>query len=78
MYAIRSYYVLISALCSIELSRLAQKLKEANEELISKDRQKDEFLDTVAHELKTPITGIRAATELLMDDDEMPAEMKVV
>jgi len=61
---------------SLELSRLAQKLKEANEELISKDRQKDEFLDTVAHELKTPITGIRAATELLKDDDEMPAEIK--
>ena len=34
-------------------------------------------MDTVAHELKTPITGIRAATELLMDeDDDMPKEMK--
>ena len=28
--------------------------------------------------LKTPITGIRAATELLMDeDDDMPKEIKV-
>ncbi len=62
---------------SEELSMLALKLKQANEELISKDKQKDEFLDTVAHELKTPVTGIRAATELLMDDDdEMPAEIK--
>mgnify|MGYP003665513355 FL=1 len=61
---------------SEELSILALKLKQANEELISKDKQKDEFLDTVAHELKTPVTGIRAATELLMDDDGMPAGIK--
>lgn len=62
---------------SEELSQLSSKLKDANEELVVKDRQKDEFLDTVAHELKTPITGIRAATELLMDDeDEMPKEIK--
>ncbi|MEM6685290.1 MAG: ATP-binding protein [Bacteroidota bacterium] len=62
---------------SEELSQLSSKLKTANEELITKDKQKDEFLDTVAHELKTPITGIRAATELLMDDDDdMPKEMK--
>ncbi|MDP5107311.1 MAG: ATP-binding protein [Polaribacter sp.] len=62
---------------SNELSQLSSKLKDANEELISKDKQKDEFLDTVAHEIKTPITGIRAATELLMDEeDEMPKEMR--
>ncbi|WP_452226192.1 ATP-binding protein [Lacinutrix cladophorae] len=62
---------------SNQLTQLSSKLKDANEELISKDKQKDEFLDTVAHELKTPITGIRAATELLMDEeDDMPQEIK--
>ena len=62
---------------SDELSQLSTKLKDANEELVVKDKQKDEFLDTVAHELKTPITGIRAATELLMDEeDDMPKEIK--
>jgi len=62
---------------SQELSQLSSKLKQANNELIVKDKQKDEFLDTVAHELKTPITGIRAATELLMDeDDDMPKDIK--
>jgi len=62
---------------STELTNLTNKLKEVNEELIVKDKQKDEFLDTVAHELKTPITGIRAATELLIDENEdMPSEIK--
>lgn len=62
---------------SQELSLLSSKLKDVNQELITKDKQKDEFLDTVAHELKTPITGIRAATELLMDDDDdMPQEIR--
>jgi Na+/proline symporter/signal transduction histidine kinase len=61
---------------SNELSNLANQLKQANQNLITKDHQKDEFLDTVAHELKTPITGIRAATELILDDDDMPSEIK--
>ncbi len=62
---------------SNELTELTGQLKEVNKELIHKDKQKDEFLDTVAHELKTPLTGIRAATELILEEsDEMPREMK--
>lgn len=62
---------------SNELTNLTNKLKEANNELLIKDKQKDEFLDTVAHELKTPLTGIRAATELLKEDDQdMPPELR--
>ena len=61
---------------SNELQEMTSKLKDANLELIEKDKQKDEFLDTVAHELKTPLTGIRAATELIKDDEEMPSEIK--
>jgi signal transduction histidine kinase len=62
---------------SNELMQLSNQLKLANAELLQKDKQKDEFLDTVAHELKTPITGIRAATEVLLeDDDEMPKDLR--
>ena len=61
-----------------QLTLLSNSLQKANEQLIEKDKQKDEFLDTVAHELKTPITGIRATTELLLDDlDEMPETLKL-
>lgn len=62
---------------STELLLISNQLKFANQELVQKDQQKDEFLDTVAHELKTPITGIRAATEVLLDDDDdMPKELR--
>jgi Na+/proline symporter/nitrogen-specific signal transduction histidine kinase len=62
---------------SEELTILTEELQKVNQELINKDRQKDEFLDTVAHELKTPITGIRAAAELLASEgDEMPLEIR--
>ena len=33
-------------------------------------------MDTVTHELRTPITAIRAASEILHDDDEIPDELK--
>jgi signal transduction histidine kinase len=57
---------------SNELKQLSGQLKEANFALLVKDKQKDEFLDTVTHELRTPITAIRAASEILHDDDEIP------
>ena len=61
---------------SRELKEISAKLQEANNELIKKDKQKDDFLDTVTHELRTPITAIRAASEILHDDDEIPEELK--
>jgi Na+/proline symporter/nitrogen-specific signal transduction histidine kinase len=61
---------------SVQLRNLSTELQDANENLIIKDQQKDEFLDTVAHELRTPITAIRATSEVLLDDDEMPMDIK--
>lgn len=61
---------------SDQLTQLTQELKSVNEELVVKDQQKDDFLDTVAHELKTPITAIKASAEVLMFDDDMPADLK--
>jgi len=61
---------------SNELKEISAKLQNANESLMIKDKQKDEFLDTVTHELRTPITAIRAASEILHDDDEIPEDLK--
>jgi len=60
---------------SEQLSAMAHQLKDANEELRLQDKMKDEFLDTVAHELKTPVTSIKAASEVLVDED-MPTELR--
>jgi len=61
---------------SNELKEITAKLQNANKSLVLKDQQKDEFLDTVTHELRTPITAIRAASEILHDDDDIPEELK--
>lgn len=61
---------------SNELKAITAELQKANEKLLWKDYQKDEFLDTVTHELRTPITAIKAAGEILHDDDDMPEELR--
>jgi signal transduction histidine kinase len=61
---------------SQELQKLSNDLRTANQSLIIKDRQKDDFLDSVAHELRTPITAIRSAGEILADDDDIPLDIK--
>lgn len=61
---------------SNELKAISTQLKIANESLVKKDLQKDEFLDTVTHELRTPITAIRAASEILYDDEDIPEELR--
>ncbi len=61
---------------SRQLRKLSDDLQVANTNLIEKDKQKDDFLDSVAHELRTPITAIRAAGEILLDDEDIPNEIK--
>lgn len=61
---------------STELKKITSQLQMANQNLLLKDKQKDDFLDTVTHELRTPITAIRAASEILYEDDEIPSSLK--
>jgi Na+/proline symporter/nitrogen-specific signal transduction histidine kinase len=52
---------------SEELSRTARKLREANAKLTDLSIQKDAFLSQISHELRTPMTSVRAFSEILRE-----------
>ena len=43
------------------------QLRDGNDELPALDRQKDEFLGQISHELRTPMTSIRSFSEILRE-----------
>jgi signal transduction histidine kinase len=57
-----------------ELTRTARQLRDANEKLTQLSVQKDAFLSQISHELRTPMTSIRAFSEILTEGD-LPDEM---
>ncbi len=61
---------------SVELQKASIALKSANEELNKADIQKNEFLYTVTHEIKTPLTSIIALSEIVNDNPDLPNEQK--
>jgi signal transduction histidine kinase/Na+/proline symporter len=61
---------------SVELEKATRQLTEVNEQLKEMDKTKDEFLYTVTHELRTPITSIRAMAEIVHDNIDMEEEQK--
>ncbi|MGR3571218.1 ATP-binding protein [Brevirhabdus sp.] len=54
---------------SDELARAARQLRTANEKLTEISIQKDAFLSQISHELRTPMTSIRAFAEILRDSE---------
>jgi len=54
---------------SAEQERTARALREANAKLTALSIQKDAFLSQISHELRTPMTSIRAFSEILHDGD---------
>ena len=54
---------------SNELSKTAAQLRTANNKLMQISAQKDAFLSQISHELRTPMTSIRAFSEILRDTE---------
>ncbi|MBN8856771.1 MAG: HAMP domain-containing histidine kinase, partial [Sphingobacteriales bacterium] len=61
---------------SAELQKASSALKKANEELNKADQIKNEFLYTVTHELKTPLTSIIALSEIVLDNPDLDETTK--
>ncbi|MCB1363675.1 MAG: sodium:solute symporter [Rhodobacteraceae bacterium] len=59
---------------SAELSRTARQLRDANAKLTQISLQKDAFLSQISHELRTPMTSIRAFSEILRDTEGLAIE----
>lgn len=59
---------------SNELRRLTQELENSNQKLKEQDRIKDDFISTVTHELRTPITSIRALSEIVYQNPDLEEE----
>ncbi len=58
-----------------EVTRTARALREANEKLTAISVQKDAFLGQISHELRTPMTSIRAFSEILTEGDLPPEKV---
>ncbi|MCA3441466.1 MAG: sodium:solute symporter [Rhodobacter sp.] len=61
---------------SEELTRTARQLQLANEKLTRLSAQKDSFLSQISHELRTPMTSIRAFSEILREGDMPPTMVR--
>jgi Na+/proline symporter len=57
---------------SKELEEASLQLQQANERLKELDRMKADFIASVTHELRTPMTSIKAFSKILIDNKDLP------
>ncbi|MBI3550272.1 MAG: GAF domain-containing sensor histidine kinase [Elusimicrobia bacterium] len=60
------------AVVLVESAMLNRKLSEANQRLSEINRLKDDFVSTVSHEFKTPLTSIKGFLSVLLDGEVGP------
>lgn len=61
---------------TLKLQNATQELEEANQSLKKLDIMKAEFISTVTHELRTPITSIRSFSQILASQKNLSSEKK--
>jgi signal transduction histidine kinase len=60
----------------LQMLRESQEIKKNNFELKKADKQKNEFISTITHELRTPITSIRSLSEILYENPDLEEAQK--
>jgi Na+/proline symporter/nitrogen-specific signal transduction histidine kinase len=61
---------------SEELQSTTRKLRKANEQLKELERLKADFITTVTHELRTPITSMKAISKIMLDNPNIEQQQK--
>ncbi len=61
---------------STELKKATDELQKTNLRLKELDALKDDFISMITHELKTPLTSIRAFTEIMHDNLDISEEKR--
>ncbi len=59
-----------------ELKELTRRLTEANEQLKHLDSLKADFVTTVTHELRTPVTSIKSLSRIILDYNDELSEVQ--
>ena len=58
-----------------EISELSKNINHMAEEISSSDKMKNDFISTVSHEMKTPLTAIKGWGETLLDTADSDPEL---
>ncbi|NLL63156.1 MAG: HAMP domain-containing histidine kinase [Ruminococcaceae bacterium] len=58
-----------------EISELSENINHMAEEILSSDKMKNDFISTVSHEMKTPLTAIKGWAETLIDMGDSDPEL---
>ena len=73
-----SFFVCYLAVKMIEQTDFNVRLEKITEDLTSKKKTRDAFFQNVAHDLRTPISVIRTAADILSESEMPPPERRLV